>query len=608
MGFWNPICAQDKSSKVESERLFEKAGALMGVHRTDEALRTLDAAIRLNPRRCYLYSSKANWLINLDRLAEARRAVATALRLDANDADTHAANALLLLRLKRFPEAVRESRRAIALNPREVSFRDTKVACLIAQGDLKGAFKEVSEALAMAPKNAHLHSDKAHILLRASLVKEALEEISKAIELDPIQEYFVLRSRILLDLKRPLDAEMDITRALRIGPNSEECQKIRLRCLCDQKKFPSAASCLIKLLSNNKEHIDDKFICSYVRQLSTSGGKAEALEVINRAIEEKGVTRSPELNAARIGLYCSLGDDLKVKEGVAACLEKSHDPARDGQLIQSTILSYRPWTILHSMALEEVEHVLESFSRSKHLSETEQRKIDAFIPKLNASQDNLLAFLCTNCTSEGEAFSLVTITGGIKRQRHLSEGLYDALTQLQIRSANLSEALAWVSDGLKIYPNSVKLLELRANLHATLGRKQQVQMDVEQVQRRGQASFTEEIVRENSRNIVAQFSSILNDDEQAARQALEPALKRQREKLLAATTLRERAADLLALAELEIVGKNYVEALKQTQESIKLDGNNARAYELSSWALQGLNKYPEASEARRMALKLFSKH
>jgi Flp pilus assembly protein TadD len=546
--------------------------------------------------------------MGLGRLEEASGAISKALKLNPNDANAHNHKAMLLFRLKRVPDALRESQCAIALDPRNVQYRDMRVGFLLAHRELQAALEEASYALAIEPNNAHLHSDVAHILFQAGKIKEALPEISKAIELEPAADYYMLRARLLLQSQKPAEAETDMTKAFKIQPDFQDCQSILLTSLCAQRKFESARDFLLSLLPGNKVQITDKLLCQYVEFLSNAGGQREALEVVNREIEAKATVGSPEIYAVRIGLYSALDDQLKVKKAVADYLEHSPDPVRDSQAIQANILSYRPYTMAHNMAMQETERLLEQASKSKRFGEAEQKKIDAAILKLNSGYDEVLAGLCDTCTREGDAFKLVTIIGDIKSKRPFSERLYCSLAQLQIRSANLSEAIACVSDGLKVYPNSVKLLEQRANLLSAMGRRQEARLGVKQVQRRGELSFTEESTRLQGRNMVAQFASVMNDDEQAAREVLEPALKKQREKLLVASNPKERSLLLLELAELEIVGKNYAEALKQAQESIKLDGSNPRAYELSSWALEGLEKPTEAGQARRMARTLFFRH
>jgi Flp pilus assembly protein TadD len=609
IGFGNPSFAQGKvkSSKTEYEILSEKAEALMAAHQPDEALRTIEAAINLDPKGTKLHATKAVWLTELKRTGEASREVATALKLHPSDPNAHAAYGFLLFTLKRFREAAKETQRAIELNPSRVDYHDFKTAYLLSGRDFPAALKEVSIGLSMAPKNAHLHNDKARVLWAMNRPKEALEEISTAVEINPTSEYLILKGQLLSALGRLTEAEEELSKAVKIDPNSDECRNLLLVNLCDQRKFASAESYLVNWLVNNKEHTNDQFICHGANLILTRGGIVEAREVIFRAAEVRGAEIGAQLSAAKIAADCSIGDDLAARKGILDRLEKSRDPVKEAQLISSSILSYKPYSISHDRALVEIIDVLESFNGSKRSIETNGRSIESIIRELNKSRDRVLTDACSNCSKEEEAFQLVADIGEIKRKRPLSESLYAALAKLQIQSSNLSQALACVSDGVKVYPQSLVLLNLRANLFAALGRKEQARVDLEQIQRQGRADLMPYALHADGRSVLSQFSSVMNDDEQAARQVLQPALKNQQQKLASASTPRGRAVALLELAELEIVEKNYGEALRESEESIKLVGGSARAYEVSSWALQGLKRYSEAREARRKALALFCK-
>jgi tetratricopeptide (TPR) repeat protein len=288
-------------------------------------------------------------------------------------------------------------------------------------------------------------------------------------------------------------------------------------------------------------------------------------------------------------------------------LNTAPDPLTAANVVHYKVWTSQPYSIAHSRTLDALGHLLEQRQKTNHANLLVHEKMRAFIRFLNGREDAILYSLCENCSDEQEAFQLVDDIESIKQRRVLGPEVYWSLARLQGRSANLSKANAYTSQGLKIYPKFLPLIELQASLHSALGHKQEALDDVERLKQAGRGSNTLAKLRHNTNSLLAQLSSFMNEDEQAAKEVLEPALKEEQQRLVFAKNLHDRADALLAVAELEIAGKNYTGALNHIDESIKLNGTNPKAYELSSWCLEGLKRPVEAVEARRTALTLFQK-
>lgn len=591
-----------KSSKITADVLCAEASRLNQANDPLQALRKLEAAISLAPQRPDLQVIKARLLLQQQKAHEAEQVLRKTIKMNPNYAEAHAAMADVLWTLKQPGHSVREADQAVALNPKCVQYRDLKCGFLFALQSLEAALAESDKALELDPKYAHIHNTRSRILAAMNRPKEALAEISKAIELDPSQaDYHDYRANLLLAEDRPADAEKEARIAVKLAPGNRLRKNTLLRSLSAQKKWTEAKSLALKLISAKADRPNNEFISWSARDLLAAGAGAEAVQILDYAIQTSRKDSS-DLLVCRIGIFCGSGNGTNAVRDTRIYMERSRDPDKDSMSILNSLRASLPVTVAHSQCLSEIVRLL---LRRRVLNEAEHVKISRLVRALTLEQDTLLTGLCNNCSGEKQAFQLLSEIASLERRRPLSQPLYYALARLLIRSANLTQAYSCVAHGLKYYPKSISLLELRASLNTALGRKQEAQGDVEKIKREGRDYYTTHLAAKQSNSLVTQLSAFINDDAQAVHEVLQRALNDQREKLLSSKDAQTKSRSLLGLAQLEIADKKYLDALEHIEEAVKLTGKSALSCEVSSWALEGLGRHKEASEARSQAVLLY---
>lgn len=590
-----------KSSKTEVDELYAEAWRLRQHNQLVKALQHLESAIALAPERPELHTTKARWFLQLGRARDAHQEMVKIIRIFPKNAEAHAAMADVLFQLKRPAHALREAEQAVALSPNCVQYRDLKCGFLYHLRRLDAALAESEKALLLDPKYAHIYNNRAYILVLMNRHEEALAAISKAIELDPQVDYLAYRALILVNLERPAEAEKEILVALKSAPGDLTKIQTLIMSLTKQKKLAEAKAIALRLLSDKSKRPTDDFICWMAHDQVSAGGWTEAIQILDYAIRTSQ-SKNTDMLVCRIGVYCCSGNSANALKDTRIFLEKSSDPINDSLKILGTMKTYSVTTVANSQCLSEVARIL----LQRHLANSsEQAKITKIVRTLGLEQDQILTGLCDNCAREKQAFQLLNEIASIQQRRPLSKGLYYAFARMQIRSANITQAFVCVREGLKHYPKSISLLELCASLNTALGRKQEAQGDVEKIQHEGRDSYTTHIATKQSNSLVTQLSAFINDDAEAVHEVVQRAMTAQRERLLSAKDVQTRSDSLLQLAELEIAEKRYSDALKHIDESVKLTGKSAMSCEVSSWALEGLGRRKEASEARSQAVILY---
>jgi tetratricopeptide (TPR) repeat protein len=151
--------------------------------RYDEALVTVEEAIRLDPNYAVAYNDKGVILSTLRRNDEALISYEEALRLDSSGAHTYSNKGNALVNLKRYDEALVAFEEAIRLNP-------NYAAAYLGMGSAFGIHKQYDEALvafeeaiSLNPNYAAAYNNKASALASLNLHEEALAACEEAIRL-----------------------------------------------------------------------------------------------------------------------------------------------------------------------------------------------------------------------------------------------------------------------------------------------------------------------------------------------------------------------------------------------------------------------------------------
>ena len=186
IALWNDVIAKNRDTSLPfAERGYtSRAAALIRAGRTDDSLRDLDAALRINPRSMLVHLNRAMALARKGDRENALSAFDRAIELDATFADAHSERCLLLIRMD-------EPGRAL---------------------------ESCDAALRLAPDLPAARLNRSVLHLRAGRLEEALADVERVLRFDPASPIALYnRGRIYLGLGRHAESARDLRAACKSG-------------------------------------------------------------------------------------------------------------------------------------------------------------------------------------------------------------------------------------------------------------------------------------------------------------------------------------------------------------------------------------------------------
>ena len=252
--------------------------------RYDEALKSINRAIELDPTSYFAYHEKGNVLWELGKPKEALECFDKAIELDPTSHFAYHEKSNVLWKLDKPKEALECFDKAIELDPDCVSCLAARSRVLAGLNKEKEALESINRAIELDPTSHFVYHEKGNVLWGFGKPKEALKCFDKAIELDPdCASCWVVRGRVLADLNKEKEALESFNRAIELDPTSHFAYHEKGNVLWGFGKPKEALKCFDKAI----ELDPDCASCWVVRGrvLADLNKEKEALESINRAIE-----------------------------------------------------------------------------------------------------------------------------------------------------------------------------------------------------------------------------------------------------------------------------------------------------------------------------------
>jgi tetratricopeptide (TPR) repeat protein len=159
--------------------------ALRRKGQTDEAIRQLQEALRLNPDCFDVYINLGVAFEQKGQINEAIRQYQEALRLRPESATAHNNLGVALGRKGQTDEAIRQLQEAIRLNPDDVLTHNNLGGAFYQQGRTAEAVRQYQEAIRLAPDHADSHNGLGISLEKEGRTAEAIRQLQEAIRLNP---------------------------------------------------------------------------------------------------------------------------------------------------------------------------------------------------------------------------------------------------------------------------------------------------------------------------------------------------------------------------------------------------------------------------------------
>ena len=186
-----------------------RAAPLWSLGRFELALSSTNQAIALNQNSSVAWFNHGRILASLNRTDEALIAYDKAIQGDANIgskiflADIWTNKSALLWRFNRFSESITASQQAIGINPRADAAWFNLGLALMSLGKNTEAAIAYSRALALDLKNANYWTGRGLVLLALNSNPEALAAFDQALKLNPSQSQALINKAIAIERLKP---------------------------------------------------------------------------------------------------------------------------------------------------------------------------------------------------------------------------------------------------------------------------------------------------------------------------------------------------------------------------------------------------------------------
>ncbi len=175
----------DNYSKLIS-LIFTYLGVTLGkLERYEEALTSLDKAIKLNSNDSIAWENRGAALLQLERYEEALTSYNQAIDLNSDDSNAWNCRALFLSIQGDFDKAIADINQAIKIDSDKAIYIANKGIILARQGDYNEALKYCDQAISMDAKNEACYYAKACYYALQNDEQQTIENLSKSIDIAP---------------------------------------------------------------------------------------------------------------------------------------------------------------------------------------------------------------------------------------------------------------------------------------------------------------------------------------------------------------------------------------------------------------------------------------
>ncbi|MCX6181208.1 MAG: tetratricopeptide repeat protein [Bacteroidetes bacterium] len=155
----------------------------------DEAMSTIDDAIRLDASEGYYYYIKAVIFLHKKDEAKAEMHIGFAVNAEPANAEYFATWADIKMVQKKYSEALTKADEGLSRDPSNVHCLNTRASALVKLNNKKDAYSTIEGALNEDPDNPHTHANYGWGLLEKGDHQKALIHFREALRLDPTMEY-----------------------------------------------------------------------------------------------------------------------------------------------------------------------------------------------------------------------------------------------------------------------------------------------------------------------------------------------------------------------------------------------------------------------------------
>jgi tetratricopeptide (TPR) repeat protein len=235
------IDAALKINPNNAAALNNHGNALTALKRFGEALASYDRAIAVQRDFAEAHSNRGNALKELKRYEEALASYDRALKLRPDFAEAHSNRGDVLCKLEQFTEALASCDHALALRPDYAEALSNRGNALLKLKRFGEALASYDRALALQPGYGDAHSNRGNALRELNRFDEALASYDRAINLQPgFAAAHCNRGSVLENLNRFDEALVSYDRAVELQPDFATAYSNRGNALKELMRFDEA--------------------------------------------------------------------------------------------------------------------------------------------------------------------------------------------------------------------------------------------------------------------------------------------------------------------------------------------------------------------------------
>lgn len=202
-----PVVSKPLSDLDEAMSLLKQGNTLMALQRYDEAIASLDQALKLKPDYADAWLEKGHALAQLQRYPQALDAYDEALKLNFDHAEAWYRRAIILNKMNRYQDAIAALNKTLDLQPEFTEAWSEKAYALTQLQHYEEALEIYNRILKFQQNSASYWFHRAQLLNRLHRYPDGLAALENAIELKPdYPEALVERAKTFGKMQRYEDA------------------------------------------------------------------------------------------------------------------------------------------------------------------------------------------------------------------------------------------------------------------------------------------------------------------------------------------------------------------------------------------------------------------
>jgi tetratricopeptide (TPR) repeat protein len=313
---------------------------LAALGRTDDAIATLQRAIKINSQAASFHANLGEILRQAGQLDAAAEALNEAVKLEPANAQALNNLGIIHYEKRQFREAIDYYQRALKSRPNMPEALNNLGNALRVTGDIEGSANAYQEALTQRVVYPEAYNNLGTLLQQDRRFEEAEHALRKAIQQNPryIEAHNNL-AQLLVGQKQDVEALRILSDALKFAPKNVQTLLITARIQSRRNNFQAAEQAVRLALKEESENAEALTVLGQIlhetdryeeaievldKALKSSPNSPEALNFYGVALKSVGrldearehILKALKLNDGMYGAYANLNDLVDFSEGV----------------------------------------------------------------------------------------------------------------------------------------------------------------------------------------------------------------------------------------------------------------------------------------------------